>query len=180
MNLKKQLIKGKLEYDEICTILHNTTKSKYYPLFQTKYQIDERLIDYQDVNKMIELINEFYLFCNENQFKKYIKIICEKRRIDFCRKYKVSQNAKKISLNIVTDDGEELIDKLMDPFFEHENNEIDYRLLSDKDMAFLNLFIDKGRTLTEKEVAKKLGVTQQAISSMLKRIAKRYRNELNQ
>ncbi len=80
----------------------------------------------------------------------------------------------------MTDDGEELIDKLMDPFFEHENNEIDYRLLSDKDMAFLNLFIDKGRTLTEKEVAKKLGVTQQAISSMLKRIAKRYRNELNQ
>ncbi len=93
---KKQLIKGNLEYDKICTILHNTIKSKYYPLFLTKYQIDERLIYYQDVNKMIELINEFYLFCNENQFKKYIKIICEKRRIDFCRKYKVSQNAKKL------------------------------------------------------------------------------------
>ncbi len=33
--------------------------------------------------------------------------------------------------------------------------------------------------LTEKEVAKKIGVSQQTVSSMLKRIRNRYNNKLN-
>ena len=49
-----------------------------------------------------------------------------------------------------------------------------YDLLSEEDRQFTSLFYDGKRILTGKEVAQKLGVTQQAVSSKLKRVKKRY------
>lgn len=176
---EKELIKDNLEFNEIIIILKNITKSKYYKSFKKKFKFEGNLFNLKDITTMINVINEFYLFCNENQFRKYINIICERRRVDFCRKYKVSENTKNISLNVVADDGEEFLYKLIDKTSEIKNYEIDYSLLSNKDIKFLKLFFEGNRKMTEKEVAKKLGVTQQAVSSMLKRIRERYKNKFN-
>lgn len=176
---EKELIKDNLEFNEVNIIFKNITKSKYYNSFKKKYELEDNLFNLKDIKEMTNVINEFYLFCNENQFRKYINVICERRRVDFCRKYKVSENSKNISLNVIIDDCEELIYKLIDKAVEIKNCEIDYSLLSNKDIKFLKLLFDGNRKLTEKEVAEKLGVTQQAVSSMLKRIRERYRNKLN-
>ncbi len=175
---EKELIKDNLECKKINIILKNIIKSKYYKSFKKKYGFKDNILNLKDVKLMTNVINEFYLFCNENQFRKYINVICERRRIDFCRKYKSGKNLKNISLNVVADDGEELIYKLIDKTSEIKNYEIDYSLLSNKDVKFLKFFFDGNRKLTEKEVAKKIGVTQQAVSSMLKRIRERYRKKL--
>ena len=172
----KELITYDLEIKDINKIFNNINKSNYYKSFIKRYGIRINSLD----NKIIiDLINEFYLFCNENQFRKYINVLCERKRVDFCRKYKVSENSKNISLNVVADDDEEFLYKLIDKTSEIKNYEIDYSLLSNKDIKFLKLFFEGNRKLTEKEVAKKLGVTQQAVSSMLKRIRERYKNKFN-
>ena len=55
-----------------------------------------------------------------------------------------------------------------------------YDLLSEEDRQFTSLFYDGKRILTGKEVAKKLGVTQQAVSSKLKRVKKRYLKKIEE
>ena len=62
-----------------------------------------------------------------------------------------------------------------------DNRELVYikDLLSDEDIIFLSNFYEGKRILPGKEVAKKLGVTQQAVSSRLKRLEKRYFRRLS-
>lgn len=89
---------------------------------------------------------------------------------------------KYCTLNTYTLDGIELIDLV--PNENNDNNEIkifyDETLLSKEDKNFLDLFNNNGKIITEREVAKKLDITQQAVSSRLKRIRKRYKKRFNQ
>ena len=105
---------------------------------------------------------EYNLFCNENQFRKYIDLLCKNKVIDFIRKEK-QENI--ISLNKLVDENTELLELIK----EKEIKDIKI-LYSSKDLEFLNNFIEENRILTQKEVAKKLCVSQQAVSKKLKKI----------
>ena len=107
---------------------------------------------------------EYNLFCNENQFRKYIDLLCKNKVIDFIRKEK-QENI--ISLNKLVDENTELLELIK----EKEIKDIKI-LYSSKDLEFLNNFIEENRILTQKEVAKKLCVSQQAVSKKLKKIKK--------
>lgn len=107
---------------------------------------------------------EYNLFCNENQFRKYIDILCKNKVIDFIRKEK---HENVISLNNLVDENNELLDMIKDEKIKEK--EI---IFSSKNLEFLNHFIENDRILTQKEVAKKLGISQQAVSKKLKKIKK--------
>ena len=53
-----------------------------------------------------------------------------------------------------------------------ENTKIN---LEESEKAFLKLFVDKERILTQKEVGDILGISQQAISRKLKKIKEKYK-----
>lgn len=107
---------------------------------------------------------EYNLFCNENQFRKYIDILCKNKVIDFIRKEK---HENVISLNNLVDENNELLDMIKDEKIKEK--EITF---SSKNLEFLNHFIENDRILTQKEVAKKLGISQQTVSKKLKKIKK--------
>ena len=50
--------------------------------------------------------------------------------------------------------------------------------LSKKELMFLNYFIENGIQLSEQEVAKKLGISQQAVNKKKKQIIKKYEYKL--
>lgn len=112
---------------------------------------------------------EYNLFCNENQFRKYINILCKNKVIDFIRKEK-QENI--ISLNRLVDENTELLELIK----EKEIKDIKI-LYSSKDLEFLNNFIEENRILTQKEVAKKLGTSQQVISYKIKKIKEKLKNK---
>ena len=84
-----------------------------------------------------------------------------------------------ISLNKVINDETELIDLILDEKEDTEDFKVDMRFISQKDQKFLSLFIDNEKLLTESEVGKRLGVSQQAISKRLKRIKNNYKTKKN-
>lgn len=94
-----------------------------------------------------------YLLDNEYQFIKYIEKTVHNCYIDFLR-----QLRRKVILN--TNDIEDV---------KSEGNRNNYSL-TNKERDFLNLFYKDGQALTEKEVAKKLGISQQAVSKRKRKI----------
>ena len=91
--------------------------------------------------------------------------------IDFIRKHKIDKELKIISLNKVNDyDGEELLDKIADTTSFKNYSEIDYSLLTNEEIEFLNLFYKDNKKLTELEVANILDISQQAVSKRLIKI----------
>ena len=54
-------------------------------------------------------------------------------------------------------------------------NYLDIKNVNEDDYAFLLLFIEKGNVLTQKDVAIKLGITQQAVSKKMKKIKEKYK-----
>jgi hypothetical protein len=91
--------------------------------------------------------------------------------IDFIRKHKIDKELKIISLNKVNDyDGEELLDKIADTTSLKNYSEIDYSLLTNEEIEFLNLFYKYNKKLTELEVANILDISQQAVSKRLIKI----------
>lgn len=169
--VNKNLLDDTINDLEILEIYYEIIKNKYYDLFIDKFHIVK--IDVNNVKTLKNLINEFYNFCNENQFRKYINVISNNKTIDFYRKYKIALEKEKISLNIVYDNNEEYIDKIIDEK-KQNNRESNYVSINEKDVQFLKLFYDDNKKLTEREVAKKIGVTQQAVSKRLKRIINKY------
>lgn len=152
---------------------------RYYKSFISKYKINELILKTMDKSILINYINEYYLFCNENQFRKFIDTTFRNKRALFCRKNKIHEDDNIISFNLPIIDDIELIDIIPDNYNKKNKEVIDRSLLSDKDNQFIDAFSDGNYILKEKEVARKLGVTQQAVSSMLKRIRQRYTNNLN-
>ena len=128
------------------------TDLSYIDNFKEKYK--------HETNYNLE--EEYNLFCNENQFRRYIEVLCKNKVIDFIRKEK---HENVISLNNLVDENNELLDMIKDE--EIKEKEITY---SSKDLEFLNHFIEDDRILTQKEVGEKLGISQQVVSYKIKKI----------
>mgnify|MGYP003292665590 CR=1 FL=1 len=166
----KKEITINLGLSDIKKIYDEIIKHKYYDSFKVKF-VEFKSLDILKTNDIIKMINEFYLFCNQNQFKNYINKVLNNKLIDFIRTNKIDREIKIISLNIVNDyDGEELLYKIPDTNLSKIYSEIDYSLLTNKEVEFLNLFYKDNEKLTEIEVANILGISQQAVSKRLIKI----------
>ena len=131
-------------------------------------------------NKIEEFIYEFNMFSNENQFFNYLNRALYRETAYFYRKNHIKENTENISLNAIVGDGIEMIDTIPDEKIDNRAPIYIKDLLSDEDIKFLSYFYDGKRVLIGKEVAKKLGVTQQAVSSRFKRLRKRYLKRLSE
>lgn len=131
-------------------------------------------------NKIEEFIYEFNMFSNENQFFNYLNRALYRETAYFYRKNHIKENTENISLNTIVGDGIEMIDTIPDEKIDNRALIYIKDLLSDEDIKFLLNFYEGNRVLLEKEVAKKLGVTQQAVSSRFKRLRKRYLKRLSE
>lgn len=131
-------------------------------------------------NKIDEFLKEFEFFSNENQFYDYLNISLYREKIYYYRKHHIKENINSISLNSLVGDGIEMIDTISD----YESRDIESsnkgNLLSEEDRIFISNFYDGKMVLSGKEVAKKLGVSQQAISGKLKRVRRRYFKKLRE
>lgn len=131
-------------------------------------------------NKIEEFIYEFNMFSNENQFFNYLNRALYRETAYFYRKNHIKENTENISLNTIVANGIEMIDTIPEEKIDNRGLiYIDY-LLSDEDIIFLSNFYDGKRIISGKAVAKKLGVTQQAVSSRLRRLEKRYLKRLSE
>lgn len=152
--------------------------NKYFKAFVNKYKQELQEIDFNNLNNIVLLMDEFNLFCNENQFIKYLIISFNNNVKSFNDQYRKEQPSKPISLNLMINDEIEYIDLIKD---ETKNFKIfDENLLSKKDKKFLSLFFENNKILKGVEVASKLGITQQAVSIRLKRIREKYYKIYNQ
>lgn len=104
------------------------------------------------------MINEFYLFCNKNQFKKYISVVCKNKTIDFYRKNRIKNEKYKISLNTLDENNEEYINKITGDSSDIISF-INFDSIEKKDIDFLNIFFENNKRLTEKKVGIKLGLS---------------------
>lgn len=147
----------------------------YFNQFLKKYEKNffEIVCENQDIRK--KLIFEYTLYCNERQFNSYINRGFDFVVNNFLRK-NVYKNNEIISLNSVLENNQELIETIIDKKYTDisifEKYEISY---SDKE--FLEHFIQKGKILSEMEVAKELGISQQAVSKRRKKIIENYKKQ---
>lgn len=131
-------------------------------------------------NKIEEFIYEFNMFSNENQFFNYLNRALYRETAYFYRKNHIKENTENISLNTIVANGIEMIDTIPDEKIDNRGLIYIDDLLSDEDIMFLSNFYDGKRIISGKAVAKKLGVTQQAVSSRLRRLEKRYLKRLSE
>lgn len=116
------------------------------------------------------LFYEYCLFCNENQFVSYCNKIIESKVSNY------KKNNKLVSLNTYNFLGTELIETINDKSEEMSNiYDCLYFLSNEEKRLIKNIYIDK---LTEKEVAYKMNISQQAISRAKLKILKKIRNRL--
>lgn len=164
-NLKKldKEYKDDLKQEILMSIFKVVNNFKIKTLNTDILYIDNFKEKYKNVTNY-NMEEEYNLFCNENQFRKYIDILCKNKVIDFIRKEK---HENVISLNNLVDEKNELLDMIKDEKIKEK--EITF---SSKNLEFLNHFIENDRILTQKEVAKKLGISQQAVSKKIKKIKK--------
>jgi len=102
---------------------------------------------------MNELYYEYNLYCNENQFKKYINKLCENSVNDYYRE----KNRNFQIYNLYND----LISM---------HNDLNKPKINRKDLEFINMFYNEDKRINEVEVSKKLGVSKQAINKRKKEL----------
>lgn len=105
-----------------------------------------------------EILDNQILIDNEKQFIKYIDVTVRNVYIDYLR----TKVENKETLIENTDSMEEKIEVFNDTSSLFEG-------LTKDEVDFLNLFIEKGKTVSLKKVAEKIGISKQAVH---KRIAK--------
>jgi len=160
----QQLVEN--DFENLDEIFNN----KYISWFIEKYGKNlfcDAFINQENLNVFLY---EFELFCNENQFIRYIDLAFNKTRAYYKRKNKTDDNRQVLSLNTSISDGTELLDTIKE-LSRVIINQIDTSKLTNKEIEFLECFIENNRMITEKEVALKRGVSQQAVHSMFKRIS---------
>lgn len=123
------------------------------------------------------LNNLFMKFNVQNQFisilqKRYSSIIAS-----FYRKNANYITLEMKILNRKDENGKERIEEIEAPIVKPIHLLEQYGF-SEEELIFLNLFIDKHRLLTQKEVSEKLNVTQQYVSKKLREIKKKYQKKL--
>lgn len=141
-------------------IKSNSNYDFYYKNFlnEKKIEIDEEdFVIYFNLITFIKFINEMII----NVIKDFVK----------SRYYFESKNTD--SLNILIYD-EELINLIFDSSYEEEVSLIKaFKLLDNDEIKFLDAFLKNGQVLSQREVAIKFGITQQAVSKKLNKIKKK-------
>lgn len=144
--------------------LENISKKEILS-FKKKYLINENLT-------LNEIVYQYQLLNNENQFKKYIKNVCANITKTFY-KNNVKNKCNQTSLNKKVYDDEELIDLVI--VKKKEYNDFILKKLTKEELEFIKLFLEDGILLKGKEVAKKLGISPQAVSAKKLKIIKKYK-----
>ncbi len=106
------------------------------------------------------------MFCNEIQFIGYLNRVFGGKVSDYFRKRRREINSD--------------VRLYFDAFSSETRLYPHARMLSDEDVGFLKRFIRNGRVLSETEVGKQLGITQQAVNKRKKRIAVKYKIKTKQ
>lgn len=146
-------------------IKEKTIDDKYSAKLIEKYQIsNERKVTYEELN----------LFYNENQFIKYLDKALNNKMVSFFRKNREELYIKKINLNDIIYENIEMIDTLPDLSTAYESP-FDKYDFDEKEMMFINSFIENGQIISEKEVAKKLKITQQAVNKRKRKLIDKYK-----
>lgn len=150
-----------------------------------KFEIEEKTIDDKYSAKLIQkykinnenqiTYEELSLFYNENQFIKYLDKALNNKIISFFRENKEELYIKKINLNDIIYENIEMIDTIPDLSTAYESP-FDKYDFDEKEMMFVNSFIEKGQIILEKEVAKKLKITQQAVNKRKRKLIDKYKN----
>lgn len=167
----KEEIKQDLLAKLFSTIEHFNYKKYYNNLDIEKLKNNKHFINFIKANPNInndKLIDEFNLFCNENQFKKYLNKTFNN---EILKNIKIlNSNINIVSLNNVNKEEIEIINTILET-----NKTISYDLfkLTKKEKDFLQLFIENNNVLTIQEVSKKLNITKQAVSKRKKIILKK-------
>lgn len=184
INKVKEVIKDDLKQDLLYSIykaintfeININTKTNIDILDKNKY-FKKYVYENSDL-KQDDIIQELNLYNNQNQFIDYILKRLYSTYIDFSKCKYCKDFSNTISLNSVNNEGEELINKIFDNNFYKEQTKFDLMDLSKKELMFLNYFIENGIQLSEQEVAKKLGISQQAVNKKKKQIIKKYEYKL--
>ena len=159
ISYKLQLVKDKEDVKQLIylNIILFIRKFKIKEI-ETKNNYDKFIKEIKDKN--CNLKKEFKYYCNEKQFLKYFNKIIDTTIKKYYRDNKKYTNNLSINDNIDISSTSNV--SLEDIFLK-------------KDYEFLSNFIENDTLLTEQEVAKKLGVTQQAINKHKKKIYKKYK-----
>ncbi len=160
ISYKIQLVKDKEDVKQLIylNIILFIRKFKIKEI-ETKDNYDKFIKENKEKN--CNLKNEFKYYCNEKQFLKYFNKIIDTTIKKYYRDNKKHTNNLSINDNIDISSTSNV--SLKDIFLK-------------KDYEFLFNFIENDTLLTEQEVAKKLGITQQAVNKRKKKICKKYKN----
>lgn len=160
ISYKLQLVKDKEDVKQLIylNIILFIRKFKIKEI-ETKDNYDKFIKENKEKN--CNLKNEFKYYCNEKQFLKYFNKIIDTTIKKYYRDNKKHKNNLSINDNIDISSTSNI--SLKDIFLK-------------KDYEFLFNFIENDTLLTEQEVAKKLGITQQAVNKRKKKICKKYKN----
>ncbi|MBQ3001320.1 MAG: sigma-70 family RNA polymerase sigma factor [Bacilli bacterium] len=123
-----------------------------------------------------KFIDEYILFCNENQFVSKVNKTFKFTTNKFCKAIELDRKY------CVRKDHEEMINQIADESTKEKNNPLNKYKMTIDEIVFLEKFIDNNSLLSESEVAKKLGISQQAVSKRRQKIRKKYhflRKEVN-
>ncbi len=129
--------------------------------------VNNFLTKYQDIINEFE--SEYEMFCAENQLLTYIVKICNSSVNDYYRQHKNNT----VSLNQKDKNEIELIEMIQDKNADFMTfcNRID---LSNDEHKIMDLIMKEER-ISQKEIGKILGISQQAVSKRLKKIKNKFR-----
>ena len=172
-NIYLIIIKFKINYFQNINIF---ILNNYKLISRNKYLIKFININKEDIYKLILLdveykqifLNEYNLYCNENQFLNIVK----KRIESIYNNYLKTQYNEKITIASYY---ENLFIKEYKREYSLEEKLYLYGL-KEEEINLLTKFIDKGELLTQAQVAEKLRISQQAVNKRLLKIIKKYNN----
>lgn len=136
---------------------------------------NELLHDFLNINNDVMEEEKFIIYSNEKNFCNYIKKASFNRFINFLKSKFYRQTHQNISLNIKVYNAEK-IEFVSDDSNQDENLYLVFSLLNSEDIEFINCFISNGQVLSQKEVAEKLGMSQQTVSKWFNDIKKKIRD----
>lgn len=169
INKNLKLLQSK-EYQNANTVLGHT----YVKNFIDKWGTEVLCEAFKSVDKRNFFLEEYSLFCNENQLIHCINKRFQSIIYDFYRSHGDYFEQEIRILNSCNENGEELINGIAGQNTECHDNILEEFDMDEKEIAFLNLFITEGKILTEAEVGKKIGISQQAVHKRKKKLKEKY------
>lgn len=149
--------------------------NKYLNAFLNKYG-DEFIRSSLNIKDKKQLfIFEYMLYCNERQFTYYLNKSFENINKRFHINYSLDNEYIVKSLNEIVKDNIEFIDLVEDVNNAKEKHFFDKYNMTDKELEFILSFIERGKILSQKEVAIKYNISQQLISKKLNKIKNKYK-----